>query len=116
MTFSHLVAKINSSDLIPDLCHQMLSFLLKLELTLQKHIGYNIILTQSYLLIVPLINNYDSYDGKNLYLDGLASIGVVDIPKLNSPFMVEKKKMLSPYEYVEKSFGKLEDIETIIDS
>lgn len=114
--FSHLIARIASGDLISDLSHRMLKFLQKLELKLQKIIGYNIVLTEKYLMVVPLISHYEIYNGEKLYLDGLASIGVVHIPKLNSPFMIQKRELKSPHEYMKVSAGQLDDIEDLIES
>ena len=56
--FTHLISRVSSHETIMDLCHQMLAFLLKLELKLSKYIGYNIILAPEYLMIVPLVSHY----------------------------------------------------------
>lgn len=92
----------------------MLAFLVRLEEKYKRFIGYNIVLSKEYLMIAPLIDHYEIYNEEKLYLDGLALIGVVHIPKLNSPFMIQKRELKSPYEYIRASFGDLQDIEELI--
>lgn len=48
----------------------------------KRDIGYNLIITAKIIMIVPLVEPYQVYDQTNLYLDGLAFLGYVQVPKL----------------------------------
>lgn len=41
-------------------------------------------------MVVPLIDSYQTYNNQNLYVDGLAYLGVVHIAHTNSPFTIKK--------------------------
>lgn len=48
-----------------------------------KHdIGYNLIFTKKRIVVVPLVEPYDIYNGSKLYLDGLAFLGYVHTARL----------------------------------
>lgn len=66
------------------------------------------ILTQEYLLLVPLIDSYRTYNNQRLYLDGLAYIGVVHLARVVSPFSVKKPEALMVTDYLTKCAGTVE--------
>ena len=67
-------------------------FLTNLE-TLRKEIGYNLIITKRYTMIVPLIRPYRIYNSNDLYLDGLAFLGIVNVAKVAEPFKVQERNV-----------------------
>lgn len=59
-----------------------------------KHdIGYNLIFTKKRIVIVPLVEPYDIYNGSKLYLDGLAFLGYVHTARLEKPYEISKPKV-----------------------
>jgi ATP adenylyltransferase/5',5'''-P-1,P-4-tetraphosphate phosphorylase II len=55
---------------------------------IKRDIGYNLIITKSYLMVVPLVDPYEVYNGMKLYLDGLAYLGCVHTAKLAKPYQI----------------------------
>lgn len=59
-----------------------------------KHdIGYNLVFTKKRILIVPLVEPYEVYNGSKLYLDGLAFLGYVHTARLEKAYEIAKPKV-----------------------
>lgn len=56
--------------------------ILFLEEKLKKEIGYNLIISKKYTMIVALAEPYRVYGQNNLYFDSLSYLGYVQIAKV----------------------------------
>ena len=70
-----------------------MSFVLKVRIFLyleqvKRDIGYNLIITKGYLMVVPLVDPYEIYNDMKLYLDGLAYLGCIHTAKLAKPYQI----------------------------
>ena len=59
----------------------------------KRDVGYNLIITKKYLMIVPLVEPYEVYNGNKLYLDGLAFLGYVHTARLQKSYQMKKAKV-----------------------
>jgi hypothetical protein len=59
-------------------------------------------------MAVPLVDCYQNYNNQNLYVDGLAYIGVVHIAQTNSPFTIKKTEELKSFAYLTKCAGTVD--------
>ena len=60
---------------------------------LRKEIGYNLIITKKFTMLVPLIRPYRTYNSNDLYLDGLAFLGIVSVARVAEPFRVQERNV-----------------------
>lgn len=112
----HLVSRTpKTSEEISETIKKQIQLLSQIERTpssdldhINSEIGYNLILTQEYLMTVPLIDSYRIYDQHPLYLDGLAYIGVVHLARVVSPFSVKKPEVPKALECLIKCSGSVE--------
>lgn len=83
--FTHLYyphpEKINEEDYAKTL-RAGIDEILFLQEKLKKQIGYNLVVTSKYTLIVALTQPYRVYGQNHLYFDGLAYLGYVQIAKV----------------------------------
>ena len=54
----------------------------------KRDIGYNLIITKGYIMVVPLVDPYEVYNGMKLYIDGLAYLGCIHTAKLSKPYQI----------------------------
>lgn len=76
-------------------------------------IGYNLLMTKDYTMLIPLIDSYQTYNAQRLYLDGLAYIGLVHTAKTASPFKVVKTAEPKVQEMLLKCSGTIDLIQHI---
>ena len=60
------------------------------------------IITKNFSMFVPLVNPYRQYNNTDLYLDGLAFLGFVNIAKVAEPFKqrgvnIDKNNLIKDY-------------------
>jgi hypothetical protein len=54
----------------------------------RRDIGYNLIITKKFIIIVPLVEPYEVYNGGKLYLDGLAFLGYIHTARLEQAYQI----------------------------
>lgn len=80
---------------------------------LNINIGYNLVMTKEYTMLIPLIDSYQTYNSQRLYLDGLAYIGVVHTARTASPYKVVKTAEPKVQEMLLKCSGSVDLVQHI---